>query len=86
LFVFLRVSDADIVGERKLLYFAGGLSRKDAPDAPTNNGRQRTVQAGRLPKFTRHYVRIRAERGRDGTPIGNMDVLIASHVLSQGMI
>ena len=51
-----------------------------------NNGRQRAVQAGRLPKFMKHYVRIRAELERDGTPIGNMDVLIASHALSQGMI
>ena len=35
---------------------------------------------------TRHYVRIRAELERAGTPIGNMDVLIASPHLCQGMI
>jgi tRNA(fMet)-specific endonuclease VapC len=34
---------------------------------------------------TRHYARIRSELERSDKPIGNMDILIASHALSQGM-
>jgi tRNA(fMet)-specific endonuclease VapC len=34
---------------------------------------------------TRHYARIRAELERAGEPIGNMDLLIASHAVSQGV-
>ena len=30
------------------------------------------------------YARIRAELERSGKPIGNMDLLIASHAVSQG--
>jgi tRNA(fMet)-specific endonuclease VapC len=37
-------------------------------------------------EVTRHYARIRSELERSGKPIGNMDLLIASHAVSQGMI
>jgi tRNA(fMet)-specific endonuclease VapC len=37
-------------------------------------------------EVTRHYTRIRSQLERSGTPIGNMDLLIASHAVSQGMI
>ena len=47
---------------------------------------ERMAIIGWTDDVTRHYVRIRAELERAGTPIGNMDVLIASHALSQGMI
>ena len=33
-----------------------------------------------------HYARIRTESELDGNPIGNMDLLIAAHAISQGMI
>jgi tRNA(fMet)-specific endonuclease VapC len=33
-----------------------------------------------------HYARIRCELERFGRPIGNMDLLIASHAVSQRMI
>ena len=33
----------------------------------------------------RHYARIRSELERSGKPIGNMDLLIASHAVSRGM-
>ena len=33
-----------------------------------------------------HYARIRSELERSGKPIGNMDLLIASHAVSQRMI
>jgi tRNA(fMet)-specific endonuclease VapC len=36
-------------------------------------------------EVTGHYARIRAELERSGRPIGNMDLLIASHAVSQGM-
>jgi tRNA(fMet)-specific endonuclease VapC len=36
-------------------------------------------------EITSHYARIRTELGRAGKPIGNMDLLIASHAVSQGM-
>jgi tRNA(fMet)-specific endonuclease VapC len=36
-------------------------------------------------EVTRHYARIRAELEGRGMPIGNMDLLIASHAVSQGM-
>ena len=32
-----------------------------------------------------HYARIRAELERSGKPIGNMDLLIASHAVTQRM-
>jgi tRNA(fMet)-specific endonuclease VapC len=35
---------------------------------------------------TGHYARIRSELERSGRPIGNMDLLIASHAVSQRMI
>jgi tRNA(fMet)-specific endonuclease VapC len=31
-----------------------------------------------------YYARIRSQLKRSGRPIGNMDLLIASHALSQG--
>jgi tRNA(fMet)-specific endonuclease VapC len=34
---------------------------------------------------TTQYARIRSELGRAGKPIGNMDLLIAAHAVSQGM-
>jgi len=34
---------------------------------------------------TSHYARIRSELERSGKAIGNMDLLIASHAVSQGM-
>jgi tRNA(fMet)-specific endonuclease VapC len=34
---------------------------------------------------TIHYARIRSELERSGKPIGNMDLLIAAHAVSQGM-
>ena len=34
---------------------------------------------------TRHYARIRSELERSGKPIGNMDLLIAAHAVSQRM-
>jgi len=37
-------------------------------------------------KSSAHYARIRAALGRSGKPIGNMDLLIASHAVSQRMI
>ena len=37
-------------------------------------------------EVTHHYARIRSEFERSGKPIGNMDLLIASHAVSQGMI
>jgi tRNA(fMet)-specific endonuclease VapC len=33
---------------------------------------------------THHYARIRSALERGGTPIGNMDLLIASHAISEG--
>jgi tRNA(fMet)-specific endonuclease VapC len=36
-------------------------------------------------EVTVHYARIRLELERSGKPIGNMDLLIASHAVSQGM-
>ena len=33
-----------------------------------------------------HYARIRSQLERSGKPIGNMDLLIASHAVSQRMI
>src|SRR6266851_4510828 len=36
-------------------------------------------------EVTSHYARIRTELKRSGKPIGNMDLLIASHAVSQGM-
>lgn len=36
-------------------------------------------------EVTSHYARIRAELERSGKPIGNMDLLIASHAVSQDM-
>src|SRR6267142_4424487 len=36
-------------------------------------------------EVTSHYARIRSELERTGKPIGNMDLLIASHAVSQGM-
>jgi tRNA(fMet)-specific endonuclease VapC len=36
-------------------------------------------------EVTRHYARIRSELERSGKPIGNMDLLIASHAVSQGV-
>ena len=36
-------------------------------------------------EVTAHYARIRYEIERSGKPIGNMDLLIASHAVSQGM-
>jgi tRNA(fMet)-specific endonuclease VapC len=36
-------------------------------------------------EVTSHYARIRSELERSGKPIGNMDLLIAAHVVSQGM-
>ena len=36
-------------------------------------------------EVTGHYARIRTELERSGKPIGNMDLLIASHAVSQGM-
>jgi tRNA(fMet)-specific endonuclease VapC len=35
---------------------------------------------------TPHYARIRSDLERFGKPIGNMDLLIASHAVSQGMV
>ena len=37
-------------------------------------------------EVTPHYARIRSELELSGKPIGNMDLLIASHAVSQGMI
>jgi tRNA(fMet)-specific endonuclease VapC len=34
---------------------------------------------------TIHYARIRSQLERSGKPIGNMDLLIAAHAVSQGM-
>jgi tRNA(fMet)-specific endonuclease VapC len=36
-------------------------------------------------EVTPHYARIRSKLGLSGKPIGNMDLLIASHAVSQGM-
>ena len=36
-------------------------------------------------EVTHHYARIRSELEQAGKPIGNMDLLIASHAVSQGM-
>ena len=36
-------------------------------------------------EVTHHYARIRTELERSGKPIGNMDLLIASHAVSHGM-
>jgi tRNA(fMet)-specific endonuclease VapC len=36
-------------------------------------------------EVTGHYARIRSELERSGKPIGNMDLLIASHAVSQRM-
>jgi tRNA(fMet)-specific endonuclease VapC len=36
-------------------------------------------------EVTSHYARIWSELERSGKPIGNMDLLIASHAVSQGM-
>src|ERR1700679_1231346 len=37
-------------------------------------------------EVTGHYARIRSELERAGKPIGNMDLLIASHAVSQRMV
>jgi tRNA(fMet)-specific endonuclease VapC len=36
-------------------------------------------------EVTHHCAKIRSELERSGKPIGNMDLLIASHAVSQGM-
>jgi tRNA(fMet)-specific endonuclease VapC len=36
-------------------------------------------------EITSHYARIRSELERSGKPIGNMDLLIAAHAVSQRM-
>jgi tRNA(fMet)-specific endonuclease VapC len=36
-------------------------------------------------EVTTHYAWIRSELERSGKPIGNMDLLIAAHAVSQGM-
>jgi tRNA(fMet)-specific endonuclease VapC len=36
-------------------------------------------------EVTPHYARIRAQLELSGKPIGNMDLLIAAHAVSQGM-
>jgi tRNA(fMet)-specific endonuclease VapC len=36
-------------------------------------------------EITTHYARIRSELERSGKPIGNMDLLIAAHAVSQRM-
>jgi tRNA(fMet)-specific endonuclease VapC len=36
-------------------------------------------------EVTGHYARIRSQLERTGKPIGNMDLLIASHAVSQGL-
>lgn len=36
-------------------------------------------------EVTTHYARIRLDLERSGKPFGNMDLLIASHAVSQGM-
>jgi tRNA(fMet)-specific endonuclease VapC len=36
-------------------------------------------------EVTLHYAWIRTELERSGKPIGNMDLLIAAHAVSQGM-
>ena len=36
-------------------------------------------------EVTHHYARIRSELEGSGKPIVNMDLLIASHAVSQGM-
>jgi tRNA(fMet)-specific endonuclease VapC len=36
-------------------------------------------------EVTHHYARIRTELENAGKPIGNLDLLIASHAISQGM-
>lgn len=36
-------------------------------------------------EVTHHYARIRTELERSGRPIGNMDLLIASHAVCHGM-
>ena len=36
-------------------------------------------------EVTHHYARLRSELERSGKPIGNMELLIASHAVSQGM-
>jgi tRNA(fMet)-specific endonuclease VapC len=36
-------------------------------------------------EITAHYARIRSELERSGKPIGNMDLLIASHAVAQDM-
>jgi tRNA(fMet)-specific endonuclease VapC len=36
-------------------------------------------------EVTHHYAKIRSQLERSGKPIGNMDLLIASHAVSQGM-
>ena len=35
---------------------------------------------------SRQYARIRADLGRRGTPIGNMDLLIAAHAVERGAV
>src|ERR1700721_3011417 len=37
-------------------------------------------------EVTGHYSRVRSELERSGKPIGNMDLLIASHAVSQRMV
>ena len=37
-------------------------------------------------EVTPHYARIRSKLELSGKPIGNMDLLIAAHAVSQGMI
>jgi tRNA(fMet)-specific endonuclease VapC len=37
-------------------------------------------------EVTSHYAQIRSELERSGKPIGNMDLLIASHAVSQQMV
>jgi tRNA(fMet)-specific endonuclease VapC len=37
-------------------------------------------------EVTGHYAQIRSELERSGKPIGNMDLLIASHAVSQRMV
>jgi tRNA(fMet)-specific endonuclease VapC len=36
-------------------------------------------------EVTRHYARARSQLELSGKPIGNMDLLIASHAMSEGM-
>lgn len=61
-------------------------TRRDDIRADVEDFRRRLVVIPWSETATVHYAQIRAELRRLGTPIGNMDLLIAAHARAEGMV